>query len=392
MQNGRVKQRQLLILLVFFLLGVGALIYSKTAPYEHSLSALIGIWEGFYQINPNLVDSQFVIYKSGGYDGQFFYFLAKDMFVGGDWDLIVDSYHFRFHRIGLSLFVGLFSLIFGFTHYPIITLLFLFLVFSVSVFCLYFLLPDSKKWFVVFYLFSPFSLNANLLLVADSLFVSFGIIAFYFFTKKQDFLAVFFFLLMVITRELGILFLAPIVISAFIEKKWTKMALYSIPGFVFVCLVGFGLVHPPNHLGTNPLGFRDMTDLPLFGFFKSFIENGSFQFKLKEFPKILFFISFLLLTITSVQSLKDSFSKNINILVPIFGSLFVILIAEEGYWRSFDNLSRMFTLILPFSLLLEDAFKKPFLRLFLGISITLFLFLIIRILWVTQTKEYFLAL
>ncbi|TGM45564.1 AZOBR_p60025 family cell surface glycopolymer formation protein [Leptospira vanthielii] len=392
MQNGSVKRHQLWFLLVFFLLGVGGLIYCKTAPYEHSLSALIGIWEGFYEINPNLVDSNFVIYTSGGYDGQFFYFLAKDLFVGGDWDLIVDSYHFRFHRMGLSLFVGAVSKVVGFSHYPLVTLLFLFLTFSVSVFCLYSLLPERKKWFVVFYLFSPFSLNANLLLVADSLFVSFGIIAFYFFKNKKDLLAVFFFLLMVITRELGVLFLVPIVFKALFGKRWRKMVLYSLPGIAFLCLVGYGLIHPPNHLGTNPLGFRDMTDLPLFGFFKSFQEGGSFQFKLKEFPKILFFISLIALSVVSIQSLKESFSRNIDLLFPIFGSLFVILIAEQGYWRSFDNLSRMFTLILPFSLLLEGALKRPFLRLFLGISITLFVFLIIRILWITPTKEFFLNL
>lgn len=386
------KRYQLWFLLIFFLLGVGGLIYFKTAPYEHSLSALIGIWEGFYEINPNLVDPQFVIYKSGGYDGQFFYFLAKDLFVGGDWDLIVDSYHFRFHRMGLSLFVGAVSNAVGFSNYPLITLLFLMLTFSTSVFCLYSLLPETKKWFIVFYLFSPYSLNANLLLVADSLFVSFGIIAFYFFKNKKDLLAVFFFLLMVITRELGVLFLIPIVYKALLEKRGRKVFLYSLPGVAFLCLVVYGWIQPPNHLGTNPLGFRDMTDFPLFGFFKSFYDAGSFQFKLKEFPKILFFISFIALSVVSLQSLKESFSNNMPLLIPIFGSLFVILIAEEGYWRSFDNLSRMFTLILPFSLLLEGALKRPFLRLFLGISITLFLFLIIRILWITPTKEFFLSL
>lgn len=386
------KRHHLWFLLIFFLLGVGGLIYFKTAPYEHSLSALIGIWEGFYEINPNLVDSQFVIYKSGGYDGQFFYFLAKDLFVGGDWDLIVDSYHFRFHRMGLSLFVGAVSNAVGFSNYPLVTLLFLFLTFSASVFCLYSLLPESKKWFIVFYLFSPYSLNANLLLVADSLFVSFGIIAFYFFKNKKNNLAVFFFLLMVITRELGVLFLIPIVYKALLEKRGKEVFLYSLPGVAFLCLVVYGWIQPPNHLGTNPLGFRDMTDFPLFGFFKSFYDSGSFQFKLKEFPKILFFISFIALSVVSLQSLKESFSNNMPLLIPIFGSLFVILIAEEGYWRSFDNLSRMFTLILPFSLLLEGVLKRPFLRLFLGISITLFLFLIIRILWITPTKEFFLSL
>ncbi|EMJ87712.1 AZOBR_p60025 family cell surface glycopolymer formation protein [Leptospira meyeri] len=392
MQNGSVKFYQLCFLLVFYILGVGGLILFKTAPYDHSLSALIGIWEGFYEINPNLVDSHFVIYKSGGYDGQFFYLLAKDLFVSSDWDLIVDSYFFRFHRLGLSLLTGAISNLVGFSYYPIITLFILFSTFLISVFCLYSLLPKSKKWYVTFYLFSPFSLNANLLLVADSLFVSFGIIAFYFFKNKKDFLAVFFFFMMVITRELGVLFLIPIVYKALVEKRWKQMFIYSIPGFAFLCLVMIGLIHPPNHLGTNPLGFRDMTDFPLFGFFKSFQESGSFQFKLKEFPKILFFISLISITIASAQTLKNNFPEDINILVPIFGSLFVILIAEQGYWRSFDNLSRMFTLILPFSLLLEDTLKNLFLRFFLGISFSLFVFLIIRILWITPTKEFFFSL
>lgn len=374
----------------FFALGVGGLTYFKITPYDHSLSALIGIWEGFYEINPDLVDPNFVIYKSGGYDGQFFYFLAKDLFASGDWGLIVDSYHFRFHRIGLSLFAGVISKLIGFSYYPEITLCFLFILFFLSVFCLYSLLPEKNKWMIVFYLFSPFSLNSNLLLVADSLFVSFGIIAFYFYQNKKDLLAVFFFFLMVITRELGVLFLAPILLKNLKDKEWRNVFLYSFPAFAFICLVGYGLLYPPNHLGTNPLGFRDMTDLPLFGFFKSFKEGDSFQFKLKELPKILFFVSFVALTITSIQSLKKSFSTDIYLLVPIFGSLFVILIAEQGYWRSFDNLSRMFTLILPFSLLLEKAREKLFLRLFLGISITLFVFLIVRILWITQTKEFFL--
>lgn len=386
------KLYQLCFLLVFYILGVGGLIFFKTAPYDHSLSALIGIWEGFYEINPNLVDSNFVIYKSGGYDGQFFYLLAKDLFVSSDWDLIVDSYHFRFHRLGLSLLAGSISNLVGFSYYPMVTLAILFSTFLISVFCLYSLLPESQKWYVIFYLFSPFSLNANLLLVADSLFVSFGIIAFYFFKNKKDFLAIFFFFMMVITRELGVLFLIPIIFKALEEKKWGQMFAYSIPGFAFLCLVIFGLIHPPNHLGTNPLGFKDMTDFPLFGFFKSFQENGSFQFKPKEFPKILFFISLISITVVSVQSLKNNFSKNINVLVPIFGSLFVILIAEQGYWRSFDNLSRMFTLILPFSLLLEDSFKNLFLRFFLGISFSLFVFLMIRILWITPTKEFFFSL
>ncbi|TGM51703.1 hypothetical protein EHQ91_16970 [Leptospira biflexa] len=386
------KLRHLWIVMFFFILGVLGLIYFKTAPYGHSLSSLIGIWEGFYEINPNLVDSHFVIYKTGGYDGQFFYLLAKDLFNENDWSLIVDSFYFRYHRIGLSFIAGFISHFLGSEYYPLITLILLFFTFLSSVYCLFQLLPNQSKWFVLFYIFSPYSLNSNLLLVADSFFVSLAIISYYFYKEKKFKLSFLFFLLTVFTRELGILFLAPIVIGALLRKEWKLVLLFSLPGILFIGFLFYGWLSIPNHLGTNPLGFKDMTDGPLFGFVKSFFEQNTFSFKIKEFPKLLFFVSILSITIASFSSAKESISKNIDFLVPILGSLAVIVIAEEGYWRSFDNLSRMFTLILPFSLLLTDVTKKLSFKIFLGTSSLLFLFLLIRILFITQKKEYFLAL
>lgn len=392
MQNGSVKLWQLWTVLFFFILGVLGLIDYKITPYDHSLSSLIGIWEGFYEINPNLVDPNFVIYKSGGYDGQFFYLLAKDLFNENDWSLIVDSFYFRYHRIGLSFITGLFSHFLGSEHYPLITLTLLFFTFSASVYYLFKLLPDESKWLVLFYLFSPYSLNSNLLLVADSFFVSLAIISYYFYREKKFAIAFVFFLLTVFTRELGILFLAPIVFVSLFKREWKNVFLFSLPGILFLAFLFYGWMNTPNHLGTNPLGFKDMTDGPLFGFVKSFFDQNTFQFKPKELPKLLFLFSFLSILIVCYSSIKESFLKDIDILIPILGSMFVIAIAEQGYWRSFDNLSRMFTLILPFSLLLHDVTKRYSFRFFLGTSIVLFIFLLIRILFITQTKEYFLAI
>lgn len=392
MQNGSVKLWQLRTVLFFFILGVLGLIDYKITPYDHSLSSLIGIWEGFYEINPNLVDPNFVIYKSGGYDGQFFYLLAKDLFNENDWSLIVDSFYFRYHRIGLSFITGLFSHFLGSEHYPLITLTLLFFTFSASVYYLFKLLPDESKWLVLFYLFSPYSLNSNLLLVADSFFVSLAIISYYFYREKKFAIAFVFFLLTVFTRELGILFLAPIVFVSLFKREWKNVFLFSLPGILFLAFLFYGWMNTPNHLGTNPLGFKDMTDGPLFGFVKSFFDQNTFQFKPKELPKLLLLFSFLSILIVCYSSIKESFLKDIDILIPILGSMFVIAIAEQGYWRSFDNLSRMFTLILPFSLLLHDVTKRYSFRFFLGTSIVLFIFLLIRILFITQTKEYFLAI
>lgn len=386
------KLWQLWIVLFFFILGVLGLIDYKITPYDHSLSSLIGIWEGFYEINPNLVDPNFVIYKSGGYDGQFFYLLAKDLFTESDWSLIVDSFYFRYHRIGLSFITGLVSHFLGSEHYPLIALTLLFFTFSASVYYLFKLLPDESKWLVLFYIFSPFSLNSNLLLVADSFFVSLAIISYYFYKEKKFAIAFVFFLLTVFTRELGILFLVPIVLVSLYKREWNKVFLFALPGVLFLAFLLYGWMVTPNHLGTNPLGFRDMTDGPLFGFVKSFFDQNTFQFKPKELPKLLFLFSFLSILIVCYSSIKESILKDIDILIPILGSMFVIAIAEQGYWRSFDNLSRMFTLILPFSLLLHDVTKSYSFRFFLGTSILLFIFLLIRIFFITQTKEYFLAI
>lgn len=386
------RLRQLWITLLFFLLGVSGIIYIKTAPYNHSLSSLIGIWEGFYEINPGLVDSHFVIYKSGGYDGQFFYLLAKDLFHEHNWSLIVDSFYFRYHRIGLSFVTGVLSYTIGSEHYPIITLIVLLGTFAASVHCIFPLLPKESKWLTMFYLLSPYSLNSNLLLVADSFFVSLAIISYYFYAQKRFFFSFLFFLFTVFTRELGVLFLAPIVLQAFLKKDWKQVFLFSLPGVLFVSFLFYGWLHTPNHLGTNPLSFKDMTDGPFFGFVKSFFDDDKFQFKLKEFPKLLFLVSFLSTLAICFTAIRNSFDQNINLIIPIVGSLLVIAIAEQGYWRSFDNLSRMFTLILPFTLLLKDVTKKLSFKIFLGTSLLLFVFLLIRILFITPSKEYFLAL
>lgn len=368
------------------------LVLGKVKGYGGSLSSLIGIWEGFYEINPNQVNSNFVIFTSGGYDGQFFYFLAKDMFAPGDWGLILDSYYFRLHRIGLSFLVGLLSFSTNFDYYPEITLFVLIVTFLASVYCLYLILPDHSKWLSIIYLFSPFSLNSNLLLVADSLFVSFAILGYFFYAwNKNVILSVFFFFCAIFTRELGVLFLVPIVLKKIVLKDYKNALFYALPAFLFLSFLLYGRFHTPNHLGTNPLSFTDMIDFPLFGFFKSFYDNGQFHFSLKEIPKLLFFVSFFLILI-SIYKFRYQLLNESEIVLPILGSMFVILIAEEGYWRSFDNLSRMFTLILPFSLLLARSTSNKYLSAFWALSIVFTFFITIRVFFISPIKGYYLAI
>ncbi|WP_246051964.1 glycosyltransferase family 39 protein [Leptospira idonii] len=392
------------ISILIFLILEGLLIFAKISPYENKISSLIGIWEGFAEINPYLVDPGFVVFRSGGYDGQFFYFLAKSMFTDTNWDLILDSYFFRLHRIGMSFFLGILSHLFGFVNYPFIAILTLTFLFLFSVWALYRLLPEDKKILSLFYLFSPFTMNSNLLLVADGLFTSFLVIGIYFhFRKKPSYLiSAFFLLLAVFTRELGAIALISLAAYHITNKNYRLSLYFLFPLAAFLCFLAWTRTISPNHLGTNPLGFTDMVDLPLFGFVKSFYDEGVFHLSGKEAVKLILFLQFfavsLYCTHLTYKKVRNSSSlvslikdQEWILILPILASLGVILFAEQGYWRSFDNLSRMFTMILPLFLLLHSLKQNLFSRFFLGSGILLFLFLILRITWITSGKEYYLS-
>ncbi len=390
-----------LYLLIFTLL-ICILVGAKVHPYQNEFSSLIGLWEGFAEINPGIVEPGFVIYKEGGYDGQFFYFLAKSMFSDLDWELIVDSYFFRLHRIGFTFFVGFPAALLGFTHYPIIAFLLPMAIFLLSVTCLYDLLPESKKWLSLFYLFSPYSLNSHLLLVADGFFTSLIVIVIFLIHRKSNAAAILFLLTFAIfTREIGIFLAVPIIIF-YISNKNPRLTLaYSLPALFFLGFLIWTRSVSPAHLGTNPLGFGDMIDYPLFGFFKSFFDGGIFHLSLKESVKILLFLQWIALSIFSVrffysesrnQIIGTHLSQSILLyLLPILASLGIIFIAEEGYWRSFDNLSRMFTLSLPLAILLGAKKDSLYLIFFRYSSFALFIFLIFRIVFITKAKGYYLS-
>ncbi|WP_244594493.1 AZOBR_p60025 family cell surface glycopolymer formation protein [Leptospira ryugenii] len=382
--------------LLLFLLISGFAIKAKIEPYQYQLSSLIGIWDGFAEVNPELINQGFVVFKDGGYDGQFFYLIAKSIFQENHWGLVVDSYFFRMHRLGLSLAIGLPSYLFGFSYYPQIAICVLWIAFLYSFFCLYQLLPD-RKYLALFYLFSPFTLNSNLLLVADGFFTSLSIISLYLLRKDRPiFILLFFLTLTVVTRELGITLLPCYFFYLYNKEKKTHAFSMFFPILVFISLLICLRLFPPTHLGTNPLDFKDMTDLPLFGFIKSFFDSGTFHFQLKESPKFIFLLMLLLLSLFFILNLKriitEIDAQLVIILAPILVSLGVIFIAEEGYWRSFDNLSRMFTWCLPNVILLLERIRSKWLSAFLFCSSSLFLFLLIRILFITPNKEFYLYL
>lgn len=389
---------------IFLLL---CLVFFKTKSYEFNISSLIGIWKGFAELNPTLIEKGFIVYNDGGYDGQFFYLISKSLFINGfDTFPILDSFYLRFNRLGLSLLSGTITSVFGFKYYPYTTLSLLTVFHIYSFFLLHKLLSYKNKYLSYFYLFSPFALNSNLLLVADSLFTSFVIISIYimnfrgvnffntnFTENKQTYkiLKSFFTFLILIficlIRESGIIILVSFFIICIYQKDFKNTILIFVAGLSYFVLITIFKLTFKAYLGTNPLGFLDLIDYPLAGFynsiqFNSFTDAKNILRELAKFPIFMFFL-LLILNIKNIKNIKDFI-----LYIPVFFILFTAGVGEVGYWLSFDNISRMFTLSIVWLILLKNKEEQYNDYYALLLSFFILILLVIRIMYIKSPMLY----
>ncbi len=389
-----------------YLLLLLILLLFKIYPYGYNISALIGIWKGFAELNPDLIDKGFVIYNDGGYDGQFFYLISKSLFTGGVQSFpILDSFLLRFNRIGLPLLTGVLNFFTGFHFYPMTTLLLLVALHIYSFQVLYKILDSEIKYLAYFYLFSPFSLNSILLLVSDSLFVSITLICVYVLkfegyefynirTKINPFKKsiVLIFLVAIFTcfvKESGLIIIGTILLLSFYDKNFriTTILLLAIIVFLFITQA-FKFI-PKINPGTNPLGFTDLIDYPLFGFFKSIQMNSINSLKslfreIAKFPIFIFYL-ILILNLKNIKRIRD-----IILSIPIYFILFTAGVGEVGYWLSFDNISRMFTISIPWIILLKQENKAHKDYYALDLSFIILILLIIRLVFIKVPMTYYI--
>ncbi|MCP5496755.1 MAG: hypothetical protein H7A23_19570 [Leptospiraceae bacterium] len=404
------------MIFLYIILNV-ILIYYRIKPYDYNLSSMIGIWEGFLNLNPDFVDKGFVVYKSGGYDGQFFYLINQYLSGVSSQLPILDSFSVRFTRIGLPLLTSIFSKIFGTKAYPVITLAILHLSHIMSFVMLKKLCKKEIRYLANFHLFSPFVINSNLLLLSDSLVCSWTIFIFYFLNQKDChkpakisvllLLGCFF----VLIKESALSIMGMLLLLLWLKRSYppnsfssssvqilpptggsneTKSLLGLVGGsiifyFAFVFYLRFFLDANP---GTYPLTFLDLIDYPFFGFFKSIsfstpMNLSPFVRELAKYPIFIFYL-LLLLNLRNIKTVQDFVW-----FLPILFILFTAGIAEQGYWLTYDNIMRMFTLSIPMIILYKNSKKSYNDFGILWFGIVLLAMLIVRILWLKKEMEFF---
>ncbi|MCE9500725.1 MAG: hypothetical protein K8R21_09525 [Leptospira sp.] len=392
------------IYVLLYLLLEAVLILFKIRPYDYNINSLIGIWDGFIKLNQPYLERGLVIFKDGGYDGQFFYFISKFLYNPELTTLpVLDSFYLRFSRIGFPLITGFFVKFTGFWLYSWITLFLLNALHIISYFLVRSRCAGENKNLSLFYLFSPFAMNSNLLLVSDSFMVSFAVIGIYFiengggnfFSGRNEIdrrpliIGIFFLFIGLFIRETALFIILPVLLLFLMKRKFIVAFSVCIPIAIFLGFNGFIRSIPDLYPGTNPLGFTDLMDYPFFGFFKSFDWAGSMDIRgwFREFAKLPVFLFFILLF------LNFSNIRSINELVfsiPLLLIFLQVTVAEEGYWRSFDNISRMFTLSIPVIILLKNSKKGYNDYYLLPFSVVILALLVFRMLWIKGQMNFYI--
>lgn len=392
-------------IMIYIAITVGLLLI-HIAPYNYQMSSLIALDLQFYEanskMNPTASFEDMVVLNSG-YDGQFFYLIARKIYDPTFTDIRLDTYSMRMGRIGMSLIVGLPSLLIGWNHYALISFVLLQLLHIVSFLALKELLSDKNKYLSLIYLFSAFSFNSNLLLVSDSLMVSIAVLSYYFLEKakfqlnseKIDttniaspwFLIAFLCMCILVTiRETALFALAPIGLLFLFRRSIIGAILMLVPALLFI---GWHLIvklYLEDHPGLNPEPYSTKNSWPLLGFFQSLnFQFDSIKMIGRETSKYLN-VAYLFLLLFSLKAIRST--VECILFSPIIFIILLSLVATSEYWQTFANISRMFTLSVPVIIILADRIQKTNFRYLFLLNIVFTILLWIRIVWLTPLIDY----
>lgn len=389
--------------IALFLTVVVLLTAARIAPYDYRMSALIGMEQQFIDLNPKATFEGFVVFRDSGYDGQFFYLIARYLFDPSFSEPVLDTYRMRMGRIGMSLLVGLPASLLGWQNYALIAFAILQLIHILAFLSLRSMLSEKNRYLALFFLFSPFSYNSSLLLVSDSLMVAVAVICLAMLEKggfrfsadgedRTDYRsrwtigAALLLCFLVLIRDTALFALAPIGLIFLYRMSLRGVILAALPVLVFLTwMAAVRLLE--THPGSHPVHYDAKLGGPMVGFFQSL--NGeafaSIKGAAREMSKYLNLLYLLIMvsTFIYIRSLPTA-----ALFSPLIFTAALAVFSVVEYWATFDNVNRMFTLSIPIMVLLRD--RIPNMRshgLFL-LSVIFLLLLAVRLVWLKPVMTF----
>ncbi|MBI3394543.1 MAG: glycosyltransferase [Spirochaetia bacterium] len=414
----------LLAFLAYYILAVSAAIWR----YDWNPTAMIHFGHYYAEQNASYMPRGAVRFTANeefggnGYDGQIFYFFARTLLERGVWPEGFNN-AYRAPRVGYPLLAAPFSL-FGSWGVVAGMILVQLLFLGAATAALFRMLPADKRYLTFLYIASPFHLQAFSVLVSDSLVSSLLVLGLYFFRRKGELFpfwaadtaaerrtlrlggitfwttipmagreragvvaAWICFALALLTKESSLFLLFPLGLAALWRRdvaRTATVALTLLPPVLwqFYLRKAHGMV-PAEILGTflSPLdGIRGVLSTAL-----QMTAGKQWGALVKHSAKL---ILLLVLAGSVVVGVTQVRRRAVPYALAVLLTALSILVADYYYfWGIFENVGRMFTLLVPLSILLcaqmdEGTYPRGF-KAFAAATLVLSLVVWARLAWLS---------
>ena len=382
------ESHKLLIVVLLVALVYAAVIELSVRHYGGNLSSLIAVGAQAKETEPAGLGHHVVVFrKSDGYDGQTFYYVADDPFL--QHRAFRDP--FRYQRIGYPLAIWAAS--FGRREWRPTAMVAVNYVADLAVALLSGLIIISSATGASIWLALPCAINPSLLIatqldLAEPMAMALCLAGLLAFLRRRVAWAMAAFAFAMLTREVSILFIVPLIASELARKRFKQTALIAlaiVPYLVWqaVLLESFG------HSGSA--ASQGNFDLPFVGIraVLAAAHHTSIKQAIVHQGSIVAVIVFVCLClVVAVQQMRRKFDV-------VVGSMSLhaaaALFAAPGIWLAFTSAARVFGGLYPLTVLSISRHRRLSLALLVGASILLTVLTVIRSLIISPTLAYYLT-
>jgi hypothetical protein len=235
-------------------------LYRYGRRFDNNLSGLICMGDRARFMSPEeMPEGMHYLKNCVGYDGQFFYFIARDPFIARDMHKRIDNPAYRYQRIMYPLLAAL--LAFGSVSRIPAMLVFVniaSIIIGTFFVALMFKKQRMSQWYALFYALLSGLLIASMRDLCGPTAMCFMVGGLYFFSEKRFFTSAAFIAIAILTRETVIALVPCLVIDGIFRKRSARAALSAIlsplPFIAWAWAITKRFGHPPWHGGTGNLG------------------------------------------------------------------------------------------------------------------------------------------
>jgi hypothetical protein len=308
-QKGQKLIRPSIVVAIFYVLYV----IGQLSLHNYNPEAFIFIGTRWLNDDPN---------GSSGYDGQFFYYIAKYLFNTPQY--MIDAPSYRFQRILYPLFIRIFSLgQVGLMPWVMIFINIISIVIGTEVLDHLLRLKELNPWYSLIY-------GRDL---TEPLMYMFILLAIYAYERKSPKLSVTFFILSIFAKESAILFVAGYIVSFLLHRKFRNalsFGIVTLTPFLFYQLFLWNLFGNFGFIRSVGLQMNYLSKIiPFYGLFEHLQRRSILLPELFNIG-FLVIIPSIFACILSIEKLyKREFTPEVFYL--LVNTLFLIFLQRDSY-------------------------------------------------------------